>query len=110
MVVLTCPDCGGHDDATVDTNGEVHLACPYCHYVGYYLEVPKENFGKVLLMWSDGNPAENDYLLMTVRVQDSRVTYFVLVNTEVLHEGGSMSEAVKVYWAATDGGTKNDQV
>ena len=98
MVVLTCPDCGGHDDAVVDNeSGEVHFACPYCHYVGFYLEVPKDNFGKILLCWSTGRNDISDYVLMTVRLQESRVKYFVLSNTDVVHEGDSMSAAAKAY-------------
>ena len=102
MVVLTCPDCGGHDEATVDKNGEVYFTCYYCHYVGYYGEVPKENFGKKLLEFGTGNPDSDQYVMMTVRLQDGQLTYFVLSNAEITHEGKSMSDAAKAYHTQTD--------
>jgi hypothetical protein len=98
MVVLTCPDCGAHDDAIVCQNREVIFSCPYCHYVGRYGAIPKENFGKMLLVFSANGVDFVNYALMTVRLQDSALDYFVLSNTEVVHEGKSMSDAAEAYY------------
>ena len=97
MVVLQCPDCHGHSEGIVAPEGEVYFACDYCHYSGYYTTVPEQNYGKNLLAFSFGEMNSYNYTLMTVRIQDSRVTYFVLSNTEVLYEGQSMSEASRMY-------------
>ena len=97
MVVLRCPDCHGHSEGVIDINGEVIFSCDFCHYVGFFLTMPEQNYGKTLLVHclKEGNTF--DYAMMTTRVQDGKATYFVLANTEVLHEGASMSEAAGVY-------------
>lgn len=99
MVILKCPHCGGHSEATVTELQEVYFSCDFCDTTQTHFHIPEENFGKLLLCIYSRKPLLKDYVLLTVRLEDGFVQYYVLSNTDMVWQGDSMIKGVDEYMA-----------